>query len=854
MPDSTWRVPEGERLALRQLYEAGALCGHAASRAELGRRLEEASGLAEAQPELQALAGHQRAELDAARAHAQAIESALRARAAELESTRSALTQSQQAAEELRQRFDSLAREHDRQHRDWEAEVSAARARVRELEDSTFWRMTAPLRAVAHQLKRLRRALRLAPARVATAQQILRTAGPVELARRVQQKLAVPPAAAALGLQPRGAVAKAVGPLEVPMSAAPVVSVIIPAYGEALHTYSCLQSVAAEARTHALEAIVMDDRSPQPLRDEMPEVTGVRFERNEKNLGFLRNANRGASLARGEFLLFLNNDAQLEPGAIAALLAVFERHPDAGVAGAKLVFPDGRLQEAGGIVWSDGSAWNDGRGQHPGRPEFNFLRQADYVSGACLMIRRALFESLGGFDERYVPAYCEDADLCFRVRESGLGVWYQPAAEAVHHEGVSHGTDEASGIKRHQLVNRDRFRERWAAALSAHRANGVRVRLERTRAAKGRALLVEACIPTPDQDSGSVRCWRTMQILQDMGMQVTLVADNLEYQPVWTPRFQQEGIEVLRHPFTESIAAHLAECGADYDVVILTRHYVAAKHLEAVRRHAPRALVVFDTVDLHYLRAERLAALEGSTTLARSAAEVRQQELACIRAADVTWVVSPVERDELAREAPTARVIVHTNIHDPAMSARPWADREGILFVGGYRHPPNIDAATFYAREIVPHLCELLPGVTSYLAGSHAPESLLKLSGPGVEFLGFVPDIEAWLGRVRLSVSPLRYGAGVKGKVNQSMALGVPVVATSASVEGMHLVDGSEVIVADEPRAFAEAVAKVYQDEALWKRLSAGGIANIERHFSRAVARGALERTLACRASVGKVA
>ncbi len=841
LPEAAWFIPQGGRATLQQLYAAGVQCGHGESAIELGNRICEL-------PDLKSRTEPVEAELELARKAQADLQATTATLTADLDRSRTELKLAQALATERAAALDELSTGLS----DRTAELDQARARIGELEGSTFWRLTKPLRYVAHRLKQAWRFLRRLPPRLVTARQILLTAGPVELARRVRAKWSALQASPVPVAMPASRVATGVGPLAFPASDDPLVSVIVPAYGEPLFTFSCLQSVAAQSGDHGLEAIVMDDCSPRALRDEMPQVRGVRFERNEANLGFLRNANRGAALARGRYLLFVNNDAQLAPDAVSALLRVFANRSDAGVVGAKLLFPDGKLQEAGGIVWSDASAWNDGRGQDPRRPEFNFLREADYVSGAALMIPRELFLSLGGFDERYLPAYCEDADLCFRVREAGRTVWYQPAAEAIHHEGISHGTDESVGIKRHQVLNRERFRERWTRTLSSHRANGVRVRLERTRKAKGRILLVEACIPTPDQDSGSVRCLRTMQVLQAMGYHVTLVADNLEYQPQWTPRLQQEGFEVLHHPYPDRIESHLAEHGCDYDAVILTRHYIAVKYLDTVRRHAPQALLIFDTVDLHFLRGQRLAELESSATLARGADEVRKQELACIRAADVTWVVSPVEQAVLAVEAPDAKVIVHTNIHDPSPSPTPWAEREGILFVGGYRHPPNIDAATFYAEQIVPYLRELLPGVTSYLAGSNAPASLTKLAGPGVEFLGFVPDIEAWLKRVRLSVSPLRYGAGVKGKVNQSMALGVPVVATSASVEGMYLEPDREVIVADEPRAFAEAVARVYQDPAIWNRLSEGGMANIGRHFSRQVARDALARTLACRESLRK--
>jgi glycosyltransferase involved in cell wall biosynthesis len=262
-----------------------------------------------------------------------------------------------------------------------------------------------------------------------------------------------------------------------------------------------------------------------------------------------------------------------------------------------------------------------------------------------------------------------------------------------------------------------------------------------------------------------------------------------------------------------------------------------------VRRHAPNALLVFDTIDLHYLRTRRLADLEDSRTLAQSAQAIYATELDCIRRVDVTWVVSPVEREELAREVPQARVVVTTTIHQPVDVVAPFASREGIVFVGGYRHPPNVDAAIFYAREVVPHLRELLPGVTSYLIGSNAPQVLAELRDEGIEFVGYVPEIDPWFMRCRVSVSPLRYGAGVKGKVNHSMSFGLPMVATTPSVEGMHLRDGEDILVADDPRAFAEAIARLYRDEALWNRLSAGGIANVRRHFSPEAAGRALEET-----------
>ncbi len=417
----------------------------------------------------------------------------------------------------------------------------------------------------------------------------------------------------------------------------------------------------------------------------------------------------------------------------------------------------------------------------------------------------------------------------------------------MHFEGASHGTDEADGTKRYQVVNRDKLYERWKATLAGHRVNGMQPRLECDRGATLRVLVVEACMLTPDQDSGSVRGWRLLRVLRDMGFKVTFVAANLEHAEPYVSELRAEGIEVLHHPYADSIESVLAERGGDLDLVVLTRYYIASSHIDAVRRHAPRALLVFDTIDLHYLRGRRLAQLKESRSLASGANAIFAEEIDCVRRSDVTWVVSPVEREELAREVPSARVVVLTNIHYPLPSGRPFAQREGIVFVGGYQHPPNVDAALYYANEVMPHLRELLPGVTSYLLGSKAPKSVQELGGPGLEFVGFVPEVVPWFERCRLSVAPLRYGAGVKGKINHSMSLGLPVVATTPAVEGMHVTAGEEIVVADGPRAFAEAIASVYRDEALWNRISAAGLENVRRHFSPDAARRAIEETLALR-------
>jgi GT2 family glycosyltransferase len=219
-----------------------------------------------------------------------------------------------------------------------------------------------------------------------------------------------------------------------------------------------------------IEVIVVDDAYSEPFDVRSLRVEGVSVIRNEQNLGFLRSCNKAMASARGDYLLLLNNDTLVHPGAVEALLSTFEDHASAGAVCAQLRFEDGSLQEAGGIVWRDGSAWNWGRGEKPGDPRFNYPREVDYGSAAALMVERALWEQIGGFDEAFAPAYYEDTDFCFAVRAAGRQVIYQPKAVVTHLEGISHGTDTSAGMKSHQVTNQARFAEKWQAVLDDHRA------------------------------------------------------------------------------------------------------------------------------------------------------------------------------------------------------------------------------------------------------------------------------------------------------------------------------------------------------------------------------------------------
>lgn len=631
-------------------------------------------------------------------------------------------------------------------------------------------------------------------------------------------------------------------PFALPVSDGPEVSIVIPVHGELAQTLACLRAMAAYPPRVRIEIIVVDDASPDATPRVLPRIAGLRVHTMPRNAGFIGACNAGAALARGRYLLFLNNDTIPQPGWLDALHATFAQQSDVGIVGAQLLYPDGRLQESGAMLRRDGQAESRGRFDDPEHPSLRWCADVDYVSGAALMLPTELFRQLDGFDPRYSPAYYEDTDLAFRVRERGLRVLVQPDARVVHVEGASAGTDPTRGMKAAQVRNREVFASRWHDALATRPEDPVMAGRV-PRAGMTEVLIVDNLTPVPGRDSASLRLVNLMRLLRESGVHVVFLPADRQHAGDATRALQAQGIEVWYAPHVGGIARWLQVHGPRFAQVVLCRHYIAREFLPLVRRCAPQASVLFDSIDLHYVREQRGADLADDATMRRNALRTRALELDVVRRSDVTLVVSPTEADVLDRDAPDARIEVLSNLHDIAGPGQPFAQRRDLVFVGGFRHPPNADAVIWFVREIFPALRTRRPGLRFHCIGGDVPAEVAALAAvDGVVVHGHVPDITPYMDGCRIAVAPLRFGAGVKGKVNLSMAHGQPVVATSCAAEGMHLRDGEDVLIADDAPAFADAVLRLYDDTALWHRLAAGGLDNVRTHFSLDAARATVTR------------
>ena len=621
-------------------------------------------------------------------------------------------------------------------------------------------------------------------------------------------------------------------PLQLPAVEAPQVSIVIPVHDQFHLTYQCLVSLILGAGRTSFEVLVVDDRSNDATREIESRVANLRVVRNEQNLGFLRSCMRAAEEARGDYLLFLNNDTEVEHGWLDELHGVFERFEGVGAVGAKLVYPDGRLQDAGGIVWDSGTPWNVGHGRDPDDPEFNYVRDVDYLTGAALMVERGAWERVGGFTDAYAPAYYEDTDLAFKLRAAGYRTLYCPQAKVVHYEGRSNGTSLEEGIKQYQVVNATRFKDTWRDAFVGRGAEGVDLRRNKDRERGLRVLVIDHEYPRLGRDAGSYAALQEMKLLTGLGCKVTFLPRNLFRAGTHVDALQRLGIECVYSPWHRSVEGFLESRGREFDVVYVTRYAVAEDVLDVVRRTS-EAKIVFNNADLHFLRELRGALERGDSDLS-GPRRTRERELAVMGAVDAVLSYNDVEQAIIASHLMRDdHVFTCPWVLEADASSVPFEEREGIAFLGGFGHPPNREAMDWFIERVMPLLRAARPSLELHVWGSQLPADAGWERRDGVVVRGYARSLDEVFDSCRVFVAPLRSGAGIKGKVLDSLARGVPTVLSPVAAEGTGLVDGLSTLVASSPESWVESILSLVDDAGLWHALSAASLELRDTRYSR---------------------
>lgn len=620
-------------------------------------------------------------------------------------------------------------------------------------------------------------------------------------------------------------------PLVLPKVSAPDVSIIIPVHNKFELTYHCIASLILSENRCNYEVIVVDDCSTDKTTDIKDVVANVELIVNQENLGFLRNCNKAAKRARGRYILLLNNDTEVGNAWLDEMLEVFHRFGKVGAVGAKLTYPDGRLQEAGGIVWDNGQPWNLGRDGNPYDPQWNYVRQTDYLSGAALALPRTVWDEVGGLSDEFAPAYYEDTDLAFKVRSAGYRTMYCPHAEVIHFEGMSHGRDTSVGFKKYQAVNAPKFCEKWVDAYANNGRVGNELWRNKDRGVRFRALVIDYATPQPDKDAGSYAAVHEMRLLQAHGFKLTFVPENLAHFGNYTTDLQKMGVECIHAPFYGSVQDLLQKRGHEFDLVFITRYEVAERHIDQIRQ-LTRAKVLFNNADLHFLRELRTHLSKGHTDLSGPLA-TRDRELSLMRKVDAVLTYNETEHAVIASHNLRIDNIFKCPWVLPAPGHRtPYEKREGIAFLGSYRHPPNVEAVEFFVEKVMPLLRARGVNIKFHIYGSNPPKEFEQHETDDIVVEGYVESLDDIFEKCRIFVAPLLSGAGIKGKVLESMSYGVPSVLTPCAAEATGLSNGISTMIAETPEEWVEAIVGLYEDKKKWKAVSENALTLARNNYS----------------------
>lgn len=352
-----------------------------------------------------------------------------------------------------------------------------------------------------------------------------------------------------------------------------------------------------------------------------------------------------------------------------------------------------------------------------------------------------------------------------------------------------------------------------------------------------RMLAIDHYVPRPDMDAGSSSVFNMLKIYNELGYSVDFLPHDLAYSPGYSEDLEGIGCRILCRNNVGSFRRFFAKHGNEYDIVFLTRAHVAQEFLPLIKEYAPQAKILYDTCDLHYLRMRRKGILNNDAAMLSEAEKVRKVELGIISSCDMNLLVSAYEYELLKQEGLNQKVryvpIIFTKT---AKNIPGWAERSGIVFLGGYDHLPNVDAVLYFYKHIFPMIRKAIPGIKFHIAGSKPPERICALADdPDVVVHGFLPELEPLFSRIRLMVVPLRYGAGIKGKIASGISFGLPVISTSIGAESMPHGEGSGVIKVDAPQKFAATVISLYNDREAWERESAGALLSCQREYSKEI-------------------
>ena len=634
--------------------------------------------------------------------------------------------------------------------------------------------------------------------------------------------------------------------LQIPLFSHPLVSVILLFYNRAEMSFQCLETLIKTTGEIPYEVVIVDNGSTDETPALLDHIKNAKVVRNPENRGFGGGCNQATDLADGKYLLFLNNDTQLMPNSIQLMLQAMEGSSKTGAVGGKLINPQGQLLEAGSIIWQDGSCLGFGRNDDPFKPEYSYVKDVDFCSGALLLTPRDLFLSMGKFDPIYYPAYYEDADYCLKLWSKGYRVLFQPLAVAIHHEFGSLGVDNSIVL---QVQNQKKFFNKWKGILKSHLPYDAKNIIFSREHISGQdhILVIDDQIPDYRLGNGFPRTYQILQTLKELGYGVTfLPLQKPELAPEITQSLQKKGIEVIHDDSNKliDVKKFLESRLGYYKVVFVSRPHNMQDVKNFIKQSAPGSTIIYDAEALFSSRQSRFKELIDKSVTDSEKEKLIQMEVSLTKNAEILTTVSQFEKDQFEKYG---AINVHILGHsiEPQPTPAPFDQRKDILFIGGIlgSPSPNEDSVLYFVNQIFP-LVRKVEKCEFHVVGTNRVKGIWELDSDLVHIIGKVDDLTPYYNRCRLFVAPTRYSAGIPLKMIEAAAFGLPAVVTPLISDQLGWIEDRDLLIGRNPQDFADKVVALYTDPLLFMKLRQNALDRVRIEYSPKKFKGNLKYIL----------
>lgn len=591
----------------------------------------------------------------------------------------------------------------------------------------------------------------------------------------------------------------------------PFISIIIPTYDQTFKLFRCLESILLKNFKFKYEIIVIDDLETRKNKPWFINKN-IKYIKNKNNLGFLKSCNYASKFANGKYIYFLNDDAYLaDEKSLQSLIDVFEQNKRVGIVGSKILISHRTLQEAGCITFKNGYCFQFGKFNNSKDEVYNYLTEVDYVSGCSLMIPKKLFLK-NNFNILYKPAYYEDVDLAFQLKQKGYKIYYQPLSKVFHKEGSSSNSGKNSA-KKYQEVNRIKFKERWKDKLSKnYKIDPLILRIN-----KPIVVIIDDLIPDASRDAGSFLPLFFIEYLKKKNYQILFFAKNINLNSKKVQKLQSEGIFVV---YTHSnLTNFLTILKNKISSIIIFRAPLLKQYSKILFKLKKK--IYFHYVDLHFLRLSREILNSKKSNIYKD--EIKELKNIETKLVKKNYLNLSCSKDEVSKLKTDFKIknIAHIPLCYPYVK-KPKSNNKSkkikIVFIGSFNHSPNIDAVNFLCKEIYP---KIKSKISIYIIGPFE-EKIQHLKNKNINILGKVENLDVILKKMDLAVSPLRFGAGTKGKILTYATYNLPVICSKISVEGTLFSHKKHCYIpeSEEPEIYAKEIIKLYENKKLSRQIS----------------------------------